>query len=91
VFDAAREGDLDAVRVLVAADAELVRATDGSDRTPLHLATLYGHLEVVSFLLDSGADIDAREEDGETPLHSAAWRSRLDVGRMLIERGSRVF
>ena len=88
VFDAAREGDLDAVRALVSADAELVRATDGSDRTPLHLASLYGRLEVAAFLIDSGADIDAREEDGETPLHSAAWRSRLDMGRMLIERGS---
>jgi len=89
VFDAAREGDLEAVRALVEADAELVRAADGSDRTPLHLASLYGRLEVAAFLIDSGADIDAREEDGETPLHSAAWRSRLDVGRMLIERGSR--
>ena len=88
VFDAAREGDLDAVAALVTADANLVQATDDSDRTPLHLAASYGHVPVAAFLLDSGADIDAREEDGETPLHYAAWRSRLDVGQLLIERGA---
>ena len=88
VFEAAREGDLDVVRELVAADSDLVRATDDSDRTPLHLASGYGHESVVIFLLDSGADIDAREEDGETPLHYAAWRSRLEVGQLLIERGA---
>ena len=88
VFEAAREGDLETLRALVTEDAEVVRATDDSDRTPLHVAATYGQLQVAAFLLDSGADTDAREEDGETPLHYAAWRSRLDVGRLLIERGA---
>jgi ankyrin repeat protein len=88
VFDAAREGDLEAVTALVTADPERVRETGDSDRTALHVAAAYGHDSVVMFLLDSGADIDAREEDGETPLHYATWRSRLETGRLLIERGA---
>lgn len=90
VFEAAREGDLELVRTMVAADAELVRATDDSDRTPLHLAAAYGHEQIIGFLLASGADVDAREEDGETPLHYAAWRSRLEAGRLLIGGGADV-
>ncbi|MGB5673098.1 MAG: ankyrin repeat domain-containing protein [Gemmatimonadota bacterium] len=88
LFDAAREGDLEVVTALVTTDAERIHETDDSDRTPLHLAASYGQVPVAAFLLDSGADIDAREEDGETPLHYAAWRSRLDVGQLLIERGA---
>jgi ankyrin repeat protein len=86
IFDAAREGDGDRVRALLESDPALARATDDHGRTPLHHAAAQGRGEVVSILLDAGADIDAREEDGETPLHYAAWRNQLEVGRLLIER-----
>jgi len=88
IFDAAREGNADLVRELVAADPDLVRATDGDDRTALHHAASRGHVGVATVLLDSGAEIDPLEEDDETPLHYAAWRSQLELGRFLIERGA---
>jgi ankyrin repeat protein len=88
IFDASREGDADVVRGLLESDPELVTATDDDIRTPLHYAAAYGHVEVATVLLDSGAEIDALEEDEETPLHYAAWRSELEVGRMLIGSGA---
>ncbi|KAH8885726.1 ankyrin [Thozetella sp. PMI_491] len=48
--------------------------------TPLHLAAMYGHDDLVEFLLDSGADIDAIAEefwDYRRPLN------RLDHGQVL--------
>ena len=36
--------------------------------TPLHLACIHGHLEVVKVLCDSGADINAMKPDLKTPL-----------------------
>jgi ankyrin repeat protein len=39
-------------------------------------------------LIDSGADVDARTEDGRTPLHWAALNKSLDMARLLIERGA---
>ena len=84
IFDAARDGDVDAVRELLQANFQLARATDGDQRTPLHLAASHGHVEVGQHLLDAGADIEATEEDGETPLHFAAWRSQMEAGEFLV-------
>ena len=58
--------------------------------TALHCAARAGHLEVLEFLLDSGALIDARCHRLIRPLHWAAMYGHLDVVRMLLERGAQV-
>jgi ankyrin repeat protein len=88
IFDAAREGDPERVRDLLAADPELAHASDSDGRTALHYAAARGHIGVATVLLRGGAAIDAREEDGETPLHSAAWSSQPAMGEWLIANGS---
>jgi len=87
LLEAARKGDARRVRELLDRGAD-VNARDVFDRTPLHLAAAFGHLDVAKLLLDRGADIDARESDGWTPLHYAAVNGRLDVARLLLERGA---
>ena len=49
---ATREGNVDAVRTLLEADASLVGAKDSDNSTPLHCAAWKGHPEVAA-LLDS--------------------------------------
>ena len=36
---------------------------------PLHRAAGYSSPEVVQILIDAGADVMTRDEDGDTPLH----------------------
>lgn len=76
---AASAGNAAAVRVLLAAGAD-VRARDNESLTPLHrAATTFRGVEIVQVLLDAGADVRARDNEGLTPLHRAAgWR--LDMG-----------
>ena len=50
-------------------------AEDGE--TPLHLAAGKGDVEEVKRLLNAGADVKARDEDGRTALHERI-RSILD-------------
>ena len=44
----------------------------------------------VRTLLDSGADVNARDSDGATPLHFAADRGAIEVARCLLEAGADV-
>ena len=64
--EAAGEGRVDAVRVLVEQGAD-VHAQDQDGDAPLHLAARKGHGEVVKVLVELGADTQARDAEGRTP------------------------
>ena len=53
-------------------------------------ATDHGDLTAIERLLDSGADVDARDEHGQTALMNAARDGRTDVVRLLAARGARL-
>lgn len=55
------QNDLAAVRRLLEEDRELVRATDYDSRTPLHVASLHGWIDVAKCLLEYGADVNAQD------------------------------
>lgn len=44
--------------------------------------------EKVTFLIEAGADLNARGLDGGTPLHQAAWFGEPDNARLLIDAGA---
>ena len=55
--------------------------------TPLWIAALKGHKDVVNLLLNKGAEIDKRDDYGKTPLHVAAW-GHLHVVELFLDRGA---
>ena len=88
IHAAARLGMFDRLKSLVEADAGLVRARGGDGQTPLHFAA---SIEIAGYLLDRGAEIDARDIDHEsTPAQymAAHWPRRPEVARYLISRGA---
>jgi hypothetical protein len=84
VHAAARLGFIDKLRELISADPELVNARGGDGQTPLHFANT---VTVAEFLLDQGADIEARDVDHESTPAQYMVRDRQPVLRYLIERG----
>lgn len=86
VHAAARLGLLDRLRALVEADPALVHSRGGDGQTPLHFAS---SVEVAAYLLDHGADIDARDVDHESTPAQYMLDHRHDVARFLVERGCR--
>ncbi len=64
---AARKGDLQQLRLLVAAHPQSNNMRDGSGRTPLHRAYRYNQLEAAEFLIAHGADPKAMDKYERTP------------------------
>ncbi|CAA0829712.1 Ankyrin repeat family protein [Striga hermonthica] len=52
--------------------------------TLLHLTCLYGHLNCVQFLLERGANLEAKDEDGAIPLHDACAGGYTEIAQLLI-------
>jgi hypothetical protein len=57
--------------------------------TFLHLAALQGHAEVAELLIQSGADLNAKSNDGFTPLKIARDNRRSGVVAILQKYGAK--
>jgi len=87
-FKAAREGDLETVKSLVAAGVP-VDAKTKYGATALSYACDKGHRDVVLFLLERGADVNATDTFYKaTPLGWALSNDHLDLAKILLKRGA---
>ena len=86
---AAREGDLDRVRELLAADPALPDACDARGSL-LHAAVIGNQPAMAAFLITQNVDPAVGDADGETPLHSAARAGLKDVAAALLDGGAAV-
>ncbi len=84
VHAAARLGRLDRLRDLIEDDPQRVHSRGGDGQTPLHFAHT---VEIAAYLLDHGADIDARDIDHESTPAQWMLGDRPDVARFLVQRG----
>ncbi|WP_054849042.1 ankyrin repeat domain-containing protein [Vulcanisaeta sp. JCM 14467] len=85
LLDAVKNGDLSKVIDLIKAGANVNVKDPTYGMTPLHYAVLGNRLDIVKYLIENGADINARDNTGKTPLHFAAKNGYLDIVKYLIE------
>ena len=85
---AAAQGDVAALERYAATGAPLDVPDPTLGTTPLAWAALHGHVDAVEWLLDNGAEVNARNGDGSTALHSAAFMGRAEIVRLMLERGA---
>ncbi|MHB0937176.1 MAG: SUMF1/EgtB/PvdO family nonheme iron enzyme [Armatimonadota bacterium] len=86
IHTAAAENDLASVRELLKADPTLLNAPDAEGRTLLIVAAAWGHQPIVTFLLDSGAEVNRVDNNNCSALHWAAWQGHRAVVQMLLDR-----
>lgn len=96
---ASRNGDVDAIRNLIASlkadeielDVNCIgKKKFNKDWCPLHLASYFGHRDVVQLLLENGADVNVINDVGDSPLHRAAYTGRQDIVTLLLQHNADV-
>jgi hypothetical protein len=84
VLECARYGELDDLRALLDAGAD-VNYRDAGGNTALHRAAGNGHADIISLLIERGAAFVANS-NGNTPLHWAALNGHAAAVSALLEK-----
>lgn len=92
IFEAASIGDHETISQYLAQDPEWLNAYSTDGFTLLGLASFFGHLSLVKYLLNKGANPNkaANNPLKVTPLHSACAISDLEIAEQLIQFGADV-
>lgn len=84
---ACKKDGLEAVLLLIKAGAKINRA-DKYGNTPLHIASRYGHKEIVEALIHAGANINAMNNEFQMPLSIAKKLSNKHCATLLEKHGA---
>ena len=95
LIKASKDGDIDAVRNLIDEEGADVTASNSHGWTALMEASMNGHAEIVTILLEEGADVHDGVEEllGNiifVPLQLAIENGHAEIVRILIEHGANV-
>jgi ankyrin repeat protein len=90
IHDFARDGNLTLVMQDLSTNASDLNLPDDAGLTPLHLATLHCHTNVVAFLLKDGAEVNRKANDDATPLHFAAQEGCIETINLLLADGAKI-
>lgn len=88
IITATYDNDLPQVKAYVAENKENIHSMDDGQRTPLMYAASYGHTELVQYLVEQGAYIDAQDFIGYTSLMYAIEFPAVENVKYLLEVGA---
>jgi len=92
VFSASAHAALKELVEILRCEPTLVNAFSPDGWTPLHLASFFGNIMLVEYLVMSRADISAvsRNNLKNQPLNAAAVSNQTDIAKLLIKNGTDV-
>ena len=89
-WNAVNEGNVDQVNKMIKLGLD-INKPDDDGTTPLLVATIYDHLNVVEALLNEGVNMETVDDEmKKTALYWAAEKGHLDILVALIEKGANV-
>jgi len=80
--------DFEAIRRHVKAGSDLNISEPRRNSSPLITAAAFGELEASKILIDAGANLNYKNDDGSTALHTAAFFGHLKIVEELLKKGT---
>lgn len=90
LMEAASSGHVGIARILLERGAGINTHSTEFKESALTLACYKGHLEMVQFLLDEGADHEHKTDEMHTALMEASMDGHVEVARLLLDHGAQV-
>jgi len=90
IFISCNNGFVESAMILCRFGANVNYNKNKYNLTPLRHAARNGYFEVVRFLINQGAEIDALAEDKGTALSAASSKGHLDIVKLLIQSGAKI-
>ncbi|RYO74155.1 hypothetical protein DL766_006583 [Monosporascus sp. MC13-8B] len=84
---ACAKGEYETAKRRLAERPEDLNFADYAGNTPLQVAALNGHENIVKLLIEAGCKLDCRNSDKDTPLLDAVENGHLGVVKLLLEAG----
>ena len=89
IQQAAREGDIEHIKTLLALGVNINSRTFGGDQgSALHRASAAGQVETVEFLIEKGANVNIKDESSCLPIHSASVNGHSEIVKILLDNGA---
>ncbi|XP_039535689.1 B-cell lymphoma 3 protein homolog [Pimephales promelas] len=85
---AVQKGDKALTRLALESGAEINAGDNKSGRSALIHAVENNSIDMVTFLIESGCDVNAQSYSGNTALHSACGRGQIEIVRVLLKNGA---
>ncbi|XP_071107805.1 ankyrin repeat domain-containing protein 17-like isoform X5 [Haliotis cracherodii] len=90
LMEAASAGHVEVARILLDNGAGINTHSNEFKESALTLACYKGHLEMVKFLLEAGADQEHKTDEMHTALMEASMDGHVEVARLLLDSGAQV-
>jgi hypothetical protein len=90
IWTAAATGNIEAIKQHISAGTDLNAKELAGGSTPLIVAALLGQTEAARLLIENGANLNARNNDGITALHASAFFCRTETVKLLLNKGTDV-
>ena len=81
-------GNLEAVRQLVESGTDVDKTEPEGGSSPLIVAALFNKPGIADYLIENGADLNFKNNEGSTALHSAAFFGRAEIVSKLLRHGA---
>ncbi|MDP6111996.1 MAG: ankyrin repeat domain-containing protein, partial [Planctomycetota bacterium] len=84
IHNAARDGDMEAVKKILDASPGKAASFDTLGRSAVHYVVQGGYTEIVQLFIERKTDFNIVDRDGKSPLHWAVESNRLEAVKLLL-------